>query len=815
MKRTLVFIGIIIAVSAIFFRSYLFGGKLLFPTNMLVAFYPPWKTMTFPGWRLIPFKGLGHDNVLFFYPEKLLLQLSLKQKSLPLWNPYNFGGTQLFGDGQAAPMYPLTLLYLLLPLPEAFSIMVILIPTLTMLFTFGMLRHFRLTRAGALLGAIAFAFCGFMSGWMEENPAVAQSAIWLPLLVWMTDLVITAPRRRWFVVLVAATATMMAAGFLQVSLYALLFMTAYAFFRVMTLPATPRIKKIRFFVWMLAVIIGLSLIGPYLTTTWEAYKLSPRDFVPIPEIRSIFLVPWSHLLSLFNPDWLGNPGSYNYLGAGSYYDRTLFIGVVPLLFVFIGLFSKKSLWEKFFWWMAVATLLMGFSSPFTQWLFGLPIPILTSMLPSRIFYLTSFALSVASAVAFDRSRSDAWYGRFTKSIRPVITVYLLIIILLELFLLASQTEMEIPMYPAGQIAAYIRSHIVLTVQMIPKLIPVLIRNTGTSIAITTGAIGLLFLAYRFKRIRVGIAPVLILVTIVSAWYFTGKSLYFGERQFLYPDYPMLTALKQLSGIHRVGYADELARVHPDANVVYGFYTFEGLNPVFPYRYGQLVKSAVNGGRLTNDIPRISVFMDLQQANDASNSARVKRLLSLADVKYIVERKESGWYRRVFPNHISAWEGTYYRIWENPDVLPRAFIATTILPEKNPQKILDDLYNQEINLRTTAIIDERVSASVGNNDVTIDSYRMNDVAMHYRSSSAGLLVVTDTWAPGWHALVDGSEAPVYRTDFTFRGVPVPAGNHKVFLYYWPQSFVTGLWIMGGGIIILLGSLIFIRWKKIST
>ena len=113
-----------------------------------------------------------------------------------------------------------------------------------------------------------------------------------------------------------------------------------------TLPIKVYIKWKRFWLVVLAGVIGIFLVMPYLAPTWEAYRLSPRDFVKVTEIRSIFLVQWSHILSLFNPDWLGNPGTYNYLGTGSYYDKALFIGVIPLVFVIIGTFLKKTTVQK-------------------------------------------------------------------------------------------------------------------------------------------------------------------------------------------------------------------------------------------------------------------------------------------------------------------------------------------------------------------------------------------------------------------------------------------------------------------------------------
>lgn len=48
--------------------------------------------------------------------------------------------------------------------------------------------------------------------------------------------------------------------------------------------------------------------------------------------------------------------------------------------------------------------------------------------------------------------------------------------------------------------------------------------------------------------------------------------------------------------------------------------------------------------------------------------------------------------------------------------------------------------------------------------------------------AGILVVAETWAPGWSARVDGNPAPLIPVNLAFRGVPVPPGPHRVVFRY---------------------------------
>jgi hypothetical protein len=55
----------------------------------------------------------------------------------------------------------------------------------------------------------------------------------------------------------------------------------------------------------------------------------------------------------------------------------------------------------------------------------------------------------------------------------------------------------------------------------------------------------------------------------------------------------------------------------------------------------------------------------------------------------------------------------------------------------------------------------------------------------------MLFLADLAYPGWKAYVDGKETQIYRADYLFRSVFVPAGEHTVELVYRPRSFRLGL------------------------
>jgi uncharacterized membrane protein YfhO len=68
-----------------------------------------------------------------------------------------------------------------------------------------------------------------------------------------------------------------------------------------------------------------------------------------------------------------------------------------------------------------------------------------------------------------------------------------------------------------------------------------------------------------------------------------------------------------------------------------------------------------------------------------------------------------------------------------------------------------------------------------------------VVVRATADDRALLVLADTWFPGWHAKVDGRDAPIVRTDQLLRGVVIPSGTHSVEFVYRPLSWRIG-WIV---------------------
>ncbi len=125
------------------------------------------------------------------------------------------------------------------------------------------------------------------------------------------------------------------------------------------------------------------------------------------------------------------------------------------------------------------------------------------------------------------------------------------------------------------------------------------------------------------------------------------------------------------------------------------------------------------------------------------------------------------------------------LFENTSVLPRFFLvhqarAASSLAEA--RKAMG-----EIDLRRTAIVDDTMElASNGDSDdeVRTLSYSPNAMEISTSTPRGGLLVLSETYYPGWKAWLDDRPTRIYPTDIALRGVIVPAGAHRVRMEFRP-------------------------------
>jgi len=78
-----------------------------------------------------------------------------------------------------------------------------------------------------------------------------------------------------------------------------------------------------------------------------------------------------------------------------------------------------------------------------------------------------------------------------------------------------------------------------------------------------------------------------------------------------------------------------------------------------------------------------------------------------------------------------------------------------------------------------------------------------VTIEADSPTAGILVLSDAWYPGWRVTVDGNPAPLLRADYALRGVALPPGKHTVEFTFRSRPAQLGLLLSAVGVLCLLG------------
>jgi hypothetical protein len=112
------------------------------------------------------------------------------------------------------------------------------------------------------------------------------------------------------------------------------------------------------------------------------------------------------------------------------------------------------------------------------------------------------------------------------------------------------------------------------------------------------------------------------------------------------------------------------------------------------------------------------------------------------------------------------------------------------------------------------VEARIAALPGSQAVTprVISYEPDALAFSVKCPSDGWLWVTERWAPGWRATVNGREVPVSGANFLFRAVPVTAGRNEVRFSYRPAGIPGLVYLSWGTLAAVAAWSAGARWRR---
>lgn len=789
--KEILIIALFVFLSIFIFRNYFLKGTVPFPANLLVSFYEPWKSYAWEDYpNGPPNKPIGYDNLRIFYPLRKLSVDQLKNFEWPLWNPYNFSGNIHLATYQSAIFHPLSFLFLVLPQIDAWSIMIILQPILCSFFMYLFLKQFSLSRKTSFFGAMVFGFSGFMIVWWEESMMSVYSAMFLPLILYATEKIIKKITWQSFSVLVLGLIFSVFSGWFQTTLYVWALGLIWIIFRTFQKDT----KDKRFLVPIFTgYILALIISAIHLLPSLEAFFYSARGTTDAKFIFDDYLLPLQNLITFIAPDFFGNPGTYNYIGGrGFYYEKVFFIGIPALIFAFYELFQFKNSGSKenFFKLVFLITLSLGFSLP-TSWflLYSLKIPLISTVIPSRIFFLSVFSVSVLSAFGMER-----FLKKPNKKKMCAVLAFFAIVIL------------------AGGIYAYLyRLRDPFNgFSMVP------LKNMALPSLMFLSFSIFIFLFFRNKRFINYISLGIIALSFFGSAYFSNKYLYFSERRFVYPETPVLSQLKDVSGLDRFWNVGE-AYMDRNFSTYYQLFSPEGYDSFYIKRYGELLYSIQNKGKYSGQIPRTDATLsEVKNLGEIFNNPYREKLMSILGVRYIIETFNDG-KSETEPNvnFKPVWQDSKFIIYEYKNAFPRVFLVGDYKVKLAPQEILDAMFDNKTDLSQMVILEEKPKDFQTQHEVKgeakIITYKPNKIQIKTAAENQSILFLSDNYYPDWKAFVDGKETKIYRANYSFRSIIVPKGNHEIVFQYEPQSFRYGMILTFTGLLLFLLINIKIKYR----
>jgi hypothetical protein len=214
--------------------------------------------------------------------------------------------------------------------------------------------------------------------------------------------------------------------------------------------------------------------------------------------------------------------------------------------------------------------------------------------------------------------------------------------------------------------------------------------------------------------------------------------------------------------------------------------------------------------------KLRVYQDMVDvAGKGGGSIIVNPFLwNLLSVRYILspQQLQDG----LQPVYQSRQEQTL--VYRNPQQLPRLFFVDSV-QVADEMTILEHLRDGDFNPQSVAYVEEALNETIEPTqvDALVKDYRFSthEISATVNATGNNFLFFSEVWyKPAWKAYIDGKEVPVIKTNYTFRGIVVPKGEHTVSMRYESDNFSLGktLTISSNGILIVMIALGFFLEKK---
>ncbi len=865
MRRDLLIpFGLFLLLPALFFAPVIFGGRVLVPFDNLFRF-PPWSAFATQFGITIPHNELISDLVLENYAWKKFLVESFRARELPLWNPYLFAGVPFLAAGQQSALYPFSVLFYVLPIDRAFGYFIALQLAIAALNMYALTRVLGLGRWACALSGIVYAFSAFMVV-STTFPMVIAAVAWLPGILACIELVLRsqdAPRRvRFALVGAILIGIQFLAGHAEFSIYILLISGLYMLWRGTSLilasrkasgqagrAGVPKAIKIETRVVLVAgmIAIGIAIGAVQLIPLYELVQQNFRGgSVTLQDVVG-WAYPKYQIIGFLVPDFFGNPTHHSYVdafdltshaaptgtifwGSKNYVEAGAYVGILPLALALVALVAaiqsliarrrsasaaRDNQQELPFGWaiwffaaLASVSLLFVFGTPLYSLLFD-HVPGFDQLhTPFRWVFPYTASMAVLAGMGADvLSNRPAFVrkaGLLGWSLILLGGAGLAGLALTWLMRAPTLALADRVVASVGRLSTAFDSGRMLYSYEFRNFLILAFALLGAGIVIRLSQ------SPRTLPRRLGGQPLwkpLAVAVVVADLFVTGLGFYSAvDPRLASFTPPAIQFLQKDESLYRItsydarGDAGEKV-LNANSGMLFGLSDIRGYDSIIPKQYAELMGGLAPQDELLAN--RIAAFYDPDPLTSP--------IVNLLNVKYVLTKRPlpNAGYTLVYDAEI--------KIYRNDRVLPRAFMVPSFRVVPDRAALLEQMKQfdptREVLLeQEPGPTAQEVRTACSYEPISTDRYAGSEVLLQSKQSCSGWLVLSDSYFPGWIAQLDGQDVPLYRADYNFRAVYVPAGEHAVRFKYSPISFRAGL--IGsflGAMLILLG-FAYLAWQR---
>ncbi|MEO8605252.1 MAG: hypothetical protein ABI629_21970 [bacterium] len=693
------------------------------------------------------------DQYTILYAIEWVVRLLSQWSWPPLWTPFQVLGKPLAAEPLAAIFYPLNWLARLLPFPLGANVSVAAHHVLAAAGAYALLRHRRLGHGAAAFGGVLFAFGGLCVAFDNMINAL-QSATWLPWTVLAFD--VWCVRRGGAALLATAVgmALTLLGGMPEVFVFENVLCAAVALDRrVAGGAALWRAAAALLIADLLAVGLGAVQLIPtaeYVLQSSRAAGLRTAGVV------RLSLAPLGSFAFLLPRHYVDAGGAFHETAAlweAELHDApwalTLYLG--PLLaLAAAGVAARR----RSVLWLAVGAAFLGLAwgehlPGYTALVDRMPL-LRTARYPEKFLLVVHGLLVVAAAAGLDAARRAP--QRFARVVAAALGLGLACGVAL---LLVDRAE--------DFAAALLRRDLAIAAALL-GLVAALAWLGRTQPRLASAAF-LLLAAADLYRVNARLLPTL--------------------------DWSELRRAPPAIGAMTRG--DDPLRIYSDAVGRPAVAPFP--DSVIQEQRLLLMEVANYYGVANLNAPASINLQDHEQLSALTEQVapeHVAPLFAAFNTAYVTSPKNLQRYPGLTPllTPQTPLDAYVYRV---EGLSPRAYVPDAVVAVAQAADAVEYLRTADAPAARVAVAAADIppgTPTAMRGSVHLVGYRADSVQLDVAMETAGLVVLSDSFYPGWEAAMDGAPAPIVRANYFVRGVFVGPGPHRLVFDYRPLSYRVG-------------------------